>query len=256
MFKFLDPYKLKELKKLLQGKEHLPIVILTGAGISAESGLPTFRGNGGLWNGHRVEDVCRPEAFEANPEMVNEFYNQRRNDLLDEKIKPNAAHEALVRLEKELGEVYIITQNVDNLHERAGSLNLIHIHGELLRHKCHDCKHSFASVEEIKPYSICPLCLKSGVLRPDVVFFKEQPYDTLRALQLVNEAKIFICIGTSGNVYPAASYVVNAHRHGAVCIEVNPQKTPNNRFFDLHIEHSATKAVVALVDELIKLKKS
>jgi NAD-dependent deacetylase len=253
MFKKLfDPYQLKKLEKLLKSSpEVLPIVILTGAGISSESGLATFRGQGGLWNGFKVDEVCRPEAFESNPGLVWSFYNQRREELLSSEIKPNLAHLELVKLEQALKEVYIITQNVDNLHERAGTGNLIHMHGQLLRDKCHDCRHSFPSKESLNSSRVCPNCGTKSRLRPDVVFFKEQPYDTLRCLQLVNNAQIFISIGTSGQVYPAASYATMAKKQGAITIEINPNKT-ESRFFDLQIEESASKVLPELVSFLIK----
>lgn len=247
-----DPWGLKKLEKLLssRGGFELPIVVLTGAGISKESGLATFRGNGGMWEGHRIEYVAHPEGLKNNPQLVLSFYNQRRKELLRDDISPNAAHWALAKLEQELGEVSIITQNVDNLHERAGSEQLIHIHGELFRNKCSECKYSWASRDPMNREIKCPVCQVKAV-RPDVVFFKETPYRMDDTLRLVNQAKVFISIGTSGVVYPAAQLVVNAKRQGALCIEINPEGSATSKHFDLVIRKPASEAVPKLVDFLI-----
>ncbi len=179
------------------------IVILTGAGISAESGLPTFRGAGGLWEGHRVEDVATPEAFARDPELVQRFYNLRRRALLESGVEPNPAHRALARLEAQWpGEVLLVTQNVDDLHERAGSRNLLHMHGELLRALCLDCQASAAWRQDLGPDSSCPGCGALGSLRPDIVWFGEMPYRMDEVYAALARCELFLAVGTSGQVYP------------------------------------------------------
>jgi len=180
------------------------IVILTGAGISAESGLATFRGSDGLWEGHRVEDVATPEAFRRDPALVQAFYDARRARLAG--VEPNAAHIALARLDAEWpGELLIVTQNVDDLHERAGARRLIHMHGELKSAWCLACDARTAWELELSTGPACPSCGERGSLRPDIVWFGEMPY----AMDLIDEAlrkaDLFVSIGTSGAVYPAAS---------------------------------------------------
>lgn len=255
MFKWLSQSDVKKIKALLEGRENLPIVILTGAGISAESGIQTFRGTDGLWNGVKIEEVCRPEAFESTPEKVVEFYNLRRQELLKDSVKPNPAHLALARLEKELQEVYIITQNVDDLHERAESEKVFHIHGELLMNRCHVCLHKEHSREPMAFPNSCEHCGEENQLRPDVVFFKEFPYFMREAEILVNSAKIFISIGTSGQVYPAAGFVKNAQYNGAICIEINPNSSGNTQLFDLSIKKNAGECLPEICEELISIIK-
>ncbi|MDX1805164.1 MAG: NAD-dependent deacylase, partial [Alcanivorax sp.] len=183
------------------------IVILTGAGISAESGIQTFRAADGLWENHRVEDVATPEAFQRNPTLVQDFYNQRRRQLLDG-ITANAAHQALARLEQQWrhGEVLVITQNIDNLHEQAGSRNLIHMHGELLKGRCQRCGGLVELQGDLTVDLPCPLCGSPGCLRPHVVWFGEMPLQMERIYQALSECSQFVSIGTSGNVYPAAGF--------------------------------------------------
>lgn len=211
------------------------IVVLTGAGISAESGIKTFRGSDGLWEGHRVEDVASPEGFLKNPKLVQEFYNQRRRQLLEPGIKPNPGHVALAELERKSGsDILVVTQNVDNLHERAGTTNLIHMHGELLKVKCVDSDEVFQWEEDIKPETKCPCCKRVGVLRPDIVWFGEMPYHMEKIYEELETCKLFVSIGTSGNVYPAAGFV-QAVPSGCKTIEINIDATGISSFFQTHL---------------------
>lgn len=196
------------------------IVILTGAGISAESGLATFRGPDGLWEGHRVEDVCTPEALTRDPGLVLNFYDQRRRALAD--VRPNAAHEALARLDAAWdGELLIVTQNVDDLHERAGASRLIHMHGELLSALCRACGERSRFVGDMIAGPACPVCGHHGALRPDIVFFGEIPYRMNEIQNALEQADLFVSIGTSGMVYPAAGFVQLARAVGADTLELN-----------------------------------
>ena len=184
------------------------IVILTGAGISAESGLQTFRGSDGLWHGHRPEEVATPEAFARDPSLVHGFYNARRRQLKSQEVEPNAAHLALAQLEQSWpGDFLLVTQNVDNLHERAGSKQLIHMHGELARIRCEYCGFGTIGLEDLSTETRCPACGKSGGLRPDIVWFGEIPLEMDHIDEALMTCDLFIAIGTSGNVYPAAGYV-------------------------------------------------
>ena len=226
------------------------ITILTGAGISAESGLQTFRDKDGLWEGHRVEEVATPEAFGRNPTLVHQFYNQRRRQLLT--VEPNAAHRTLVDLEKIFkNKLTLITQNVDDLHERAGSLNPFHIHGRLLRKKCTWCEVTSECLEDIQQSDICEACSRSGGLRPDIVWFGENPYYMDHVSMALSNTDIFISIGTSGNVYPAARFVETASLHGAETIEVNIDSTATSSNFDRALIGNATETVPKLIEELI-----
>ena len=228
------------------------IVVLTGAGISAESGINTFRDNGGLWENHRVEDVATPEAFFRNPLMVQQFYNTRREQLLSAAIKPNAAHQALARLETAWpGQVLLITQNIDNLHERAGSRNLIHMHGELLKGRCQTSGGLLEIDHDLTPALPCPLCGKPGCLRPHVVWFGEMPLQMETIYQALARCDLFISIGTSGNVYPAAGFVEEANRHGAHTIELNLEPSQRLTAFAEHRHGLATDLVPHYVDELL-----
>ncbi len=196
------------------------IVILTGAGISAESGVNTFRDRNGIWSRVRLEDVATPEAFAAHPGRVQKFYNQRRAQLPS--VKPNPAHHALVRLEQShAGSVTIVTQNVDDLHERAGSQNIIHMHGELNRSLCAACGASAPHRGDLSIDSECASCGAIGRLRPDIVWFGEMPYQMDRIYDLLRDCDLFLSVGTSGNVYPAAQFVQEADRHGAHTVEIN-----------------------------------
>lgn len=195
------------------------IVVLTGAGISAESGIATFRGPGGLWEGHRVEDVCTPAALAADPALVHRFYDLRRAAL--DGVAPNAAHAALARLDREWpGELLIVTQNVDDLHERAGASRLLHMHGELRSALCAACGARRGWAGALPPATHCPAC-DAPALRPDIVFFGEMPYGMDRIEAALAGCDLFVSIGTSGAVYPAAGFVRTARWHGAQTIELN-----------------------------------
>lgn len=196
-----------------------PIVILTGAGISAESGLGTFRDEGGLWSRHRIEDVATPEGFARDPGLVHRFYNARRQQAAA--ARPNAAHHALARLEAAYPDrVTIVTQNVDALHEAAGSRDVLHMHGTLAGALCAACGHRWAAPPEMQPGHPCPACA-APTARPDVVWFGEMPYHMDQIWDLLRAADIFAAIGTSGQVYPAAAFVQDADRAGAHTVEIN-----------------------------------
>ena len=211
-------------------KDYKHIVILTGAGISAESGLRTFRDADGLWEGHRVEDVATPEAFERSPETVHRFYNARRQQLI-EQAKPNAAHMALAKFEAHFsGEFTLVTQNVDNLHEQAGSQNVLHMHGELLKIFCQHCGHQQVWDKALDTESICEACQTPGTLRPDIVWFGEIPKFMDDIEDTLSRCDLFVSIGTSGNVYPAAGFVQAAFIAGADTLELNLENTSNPYF--------------------------
>lgn len=205
------------------------IVILTGAGISAESGIATFRGPGGLWEGHRVEDVCTPEALADDPVLVHRFYDARRAALST--VQPNAAHVALARLDAEWpGALLIVTQNVDDLHERAGARRLLHMHGELRSALCADCGAQGTWDGDLPPGSICRAC-GAAALRPDIVFFGEMPYQMEVIERALSEADLFVSIGTSGAVYPAAGFVQGARHAGAQTLELNLERSAGSGYF-------------------------
>ena len=228
------------------------IVILTGAGISAESGINTFRDAGGLWENHRIEDVATPQAFQRDPAGVQAFYNRRREQLRDPAIRPNAAHEALARLERERpGEVLVITQNVDNLHERAGSRNLIHMHGELLKARCQSTDSLVPVDKDLSVDQECGVCGISGCLRPHVVWFGEMPLEMERIFDALAGCERFISIGTSGNVYPAAGFVAEARAHGAHTVELNLEPSEQATAFAEHRHGPASERVPEYVAELL-----
>jgi NAD-dependent deacetylase len=205
------------------------IVVLTGAGISAESGVPTFRDADGLWEGHNVEDVATPEAFERDRATVQRFYDVRRAALVG--VEPNSAHHALAELERAVGEqLLVITQNIDDLHERAGSRNVLHMHGELLKALCRACGGRFPWDRELLDEPGCPGC---GVadLRPDVVWFGEMPYELDRIAAALSKADLFVSIGTSGAVYPAAGFVQHALMYGARTLELNLEPSEGSHLF-------------------------
>ncbi len=198
------------------------IVVLTGAGISAESGIKTFRAADGLWEEHRVEDVATPEAFVANPDLVQGFYNQRRRQLLSPDVNANPAHLALAEFERNFaGEFLLITQNIDDLHERAGSHKLIHMHGELLKMRCSYSGVVSAITGDIATEDRCRCCGLRGGLRPHIVWFGEMPLAMDEIYSALEQCDVFIAVGTSGNVYPAAGFVQAAASVGAHTIEVN-----------------------------------
>lgn len=228
------------------------IVILTGAGISAESGIRTFRDANGLWEDHHVEDVATPEGFAANPNLVNEFYNQRRRQLCSDAVRPNAAHEALARMQRELpGQVLIVTQNIDDLHERAGATDVVHMHGELLSQWCQSCGQRTPTRDDINEQTICPTCGEPGQLRPDVVWFGEVPYAMDRILNELAECTLFAAIGTSGEVYPAAAFVRYAIGVGAHTVELNLDASRAFSYFHEVRQGLATVEVPKWVDEVL-----
>ncbi len=225
------------------------IVILTGAGISAESGLETFRAEDGLWAQHRVEDVATPEGFVRNPQLVVDFYNARRAQAAS--VEPNAAHRALARLEdKHDGEVVVITQNVDDLHERGGSRTVMHMHGELKSALCAACGHRWAAPMVMAPGDACPACAAPAA-RPDIVWFGEMPYDMDALFEHMSEAAVFAAIGTSGNVYPAAGFVAEARRAGAHTLEFNLERSAVGNQFAEHRLGPASLTVSTWVDEML-----
>lgn len=225
------------------------IVILTGAGVSAESGLATFRGPDGLWEGHRVEDVCTPEAFRRDPALVHAFYDARREKL--GKVQPNAAHRALAQLDAQWpGELLLITQNVDDLHERAGSRRLLHMHGELTRGWCVRCDERFAWEGPMAQAAECPKCGTSGLIRPDIVWFGEMPYGMERINEALQRCDLFVSIGTSGAVYPAAGFVQTA-RYCAWRLEMNLEPSMSSGLFDENRIGSAGELVPLWVGEML-----
>ncbi len=230
------------------------IVILTGAGISAESGLATFRGPGGLWEGHRVEDVCTPEALAHDPDLVHRFYDARRAALGT--VAPNPAHDALARLAAEWpgrpggGELLIVTQNVDDLHERAGAVRALHMHGELLSALCAECGDRRAWVGDMPPGTVCATC-GAAALRPDIVFFGEMPYQMERIERAIAAADLFVSIGTSGAVYPAAGFVQSARYAGADTLELNLERSAGSAYFAETRLGPASALVPAWVDEAL-----
>lgn len=225
------------------------IVILTGAGISAESGLGTFRGAGGLWEQQRVEDVATPEAFARDPDLVYRFYNARRAHLAGGEVAPNAAHSALAELERaHSGSFALVTQNVDDLHERAGSQRLYHMHGELNKMRCQRSGQVFASASELDAASVCACCNEAGNLRPHVVWFGEMPLHMDEITMLLDDCDLFVAIGTSGNVYPAAGFVQVARRAGATTLEINPETTEGSSLFEHHWRGNATEQVPRLLE--------
>jgi NAD-dependent deacetylase len=225
------------------------IVVLTGAGISAESGVPTFRDAGGLWEGHRIEDVATPEGFERDPDAVHRFYDARRRAVAS--VVPNAAHRALARLESAIGpELLVVTQNVDDLHERAGSLDVVHMHGELRRALCTGCGARPAWDRDLIDRPPCPGC-GERMLRPDVVWFGEMPYHLDRIEEAVAACDVFVSIGTSGAVYPAAGYVALAAAFGARTVELNLEPSDAIVPFDEARAGAATALVPTWVDEVL-----
>lgn len=219
------------------------IVILTGAGISAESGLQTFRAADGLWCGHRVEEVATPEGFERNPELVHEFYNQRRGQLSE--VEPNAAHLALAELAAHWqGDVLLVTQNVDDLHDRAAHRSdyILHMHGEL------------SKARHIETHEVIDWCGDMDVndpWRPHIVWFGEMPLEMKRIERALSECDLFVSIGTSGNVYPAAGFVAQARHYGAHTIEMNLEPSQGASLFAEKRYGKATELVPAWVRELL-----
>lgn len=224
------------------------IVILTGAGISAESGLGTFRDEGGLWAQHRIEDVATPEAFMRDPALVHRFYNARRIQAAD--AQPNAAHQALARLQSDFaGDITLVTQNVDGLHEKAGA-QAIHMHGELSRALCATCEHRWDAPPEMEVGEACPACSAPSA-RPDIVWFGEMPYHMDRIIDALHTCDLFAAIGTSGQVYPAAGFVEEARMAAAATVELNLRDSDMSHAFEDHITGPASKTVPTWVDRLL-----
>ncbi len=230
------------------------IVVLTGAGISAESGIKTFRDANGLWEDHDIMEVASPSGFDRNPDLVHRFYNQRRAQLLSDEVKPNLAHQALAKLENKFsGKVTIVTQNVDNLHEEGGSKNVIHMHGELIKMRCKETTKVLSIKGEISTSDKCPCCFIQGNLRPHIVWFGEHPQHMYEIENELNACDLFISIGTSGQVYPAAMFVTIAKNSGAYTVEVNLEETNISDNFDEHLVGRATQKVSELVDHILSL---
>jgi NAD-dependent deacetylase len=226
------------------------IVILTGAGISRESGISTFRDADGVWAKVRIEDVATPQAFAKNPHRVHEFYNDRRTGLAAGDIEPNAAHLALAKLEKNWpGDFLLVTQNVDDLHDRAGSKKLIHMHGELFKARCNHCEIVRDWRDSMNTQTVCPSCEKAGGMRPHIVWFGEMPMQMELIMSKLAQCGLFMSIGTSGQVYPAAGFAAEASRVGAHTVELNLEAT-GGAFAEA--QHGpATELVPAYVEQLL-----
>jgi NAD-dependent deacetylase len=227
--------ELEMVKALLSGDRR--VVVLTGAGVSAESGVPTFRGRDGLWKHHRAEDLARPDAFAAHPELVWEFYNWRRKLVGD--CYPNPAHVALAAMERQIPNFLLITQNVDGLHARAGSRKIVEMHGSLWQVRCTVCTHAREDFTELPALPDCPVC--GHLLRPGVVWFGEPltPGVLKLAIEQIGKADVFLSVGTSNLVQPAASFYQLAKDHGAVTVEINAEPTPNTGFMDFALHGPA-----------------
>ncbi len=222
------------------------IVILTGAGISAESGIQTFRANDGLWEEYRIEDVATPAAFERNPRLVQDFYNQRRRSLST--VRENRAHLALAEFEARHSKqpdhsFLLVTQNIDDLHERAGTKQLLHMHGELLKKRCQLCGTVSEVLDDLHIEDNCEACQQNVGLRPHVVWFGEMPLEMERIYGALQQADLFVSIGTSGSVYPAAGFVQVAHEAQAQCVELNLEPSEGSSFFDIVHHGPATEVV-------------
>lgn len=244
----LFPFTLS-LRYLRGMSEIRNIVILTGAGISAESGIDTFRSAGGLWEQHNVDDVATPEGFARNPDLVLNFYDMRREALV--KVTPNPAHEALARLDAEFsGELLIVTQNVDDLHERAGAKRVLHMHGELKSALCTACEMRSPWDATLSDRPACPVC-QAASLRPDVVWFGEMPYQMERIYAAIRSADLFVSIGTSGAVYPAAGFVRDARDLGVQTLELNLDRSEGSHWFHESRQGRAGEIVPQWVDEIL-----
>jgi len=236
--------------KLDNGRPIQRIVILTGAGVSAESGLATFRDSDGLWEKHDPMDIATPEAFTRDPDLVYRFYNARRNQLRE--VHPNTAHRALAKLQRHFpGEVFLVTQNVDDLHERGGSEQVCHMHGELNSRLCQACTKAMPASNDYDGRSVCPQCGVRGKLRPDIVWFGEIPYHMETIGARLRACDLFIAVGTSGVVYPAAGFVQEALGSGATTIEVNRDISEVTGYFHQQRKGAATVEVAALVKDLL-----
>ncbi|MGV6808141.1 MAG: Sir2 family NAD+-dependent deacetylase [bacterium] len=220
------------------------IVVLTGAGISAESGIRTFRAADGLWEDHRVEDVATPEAFLRDPDLVHRFYNERRQHVQSDAVAPNPAHVALAEFEQRFdGDFLLVTQNIDDLHERAGSRNVLHMHGELLKQRCKVTGLLSDATGDTSTASTCSCCNISGNIRPHVVWFGEMPLYMDDIYDALARCDLFISIGTSGNVYPAAGFVQVANQAGARTVELNLEPSITRSSFTEAVHGSASSVV-------------
>ncbi|GAB3122572.1 Sir2 family NAD+-dependent deacetylase [Novispirillum itersonii] len=231
-----------------------PIVILTGAGISRDSGLDTFRCAGGIWSQVRLEDVATPDGFRRDPARVHAFYNARRAQLADPAIQPNAAHHALARLEQDYpGEVLLVTQNIDDLHQRAGSRCVLPMHGELRKIRCDACATVLPWDHDCSPAVACPACGIAGALRPHVVWFGEMPLEMDRIYAALDDCGLFLSIGTSGTVYPAAGFVSHLSDLGmAHTLELNLAPSEGASLFDDGLYGPASEVVPAVVDRILR----
>ena len=228
------------------------IVVLTGAGISAESGIKTFRASDGLWEEHRIEDVATPGAFARNPELVQRFYNDRRRPILDHAVAPNPAHFALAELESKFsGDFLLVTQNIDDLHERAGSRQVLHMHGEILKMRCQYTGNIYPCIGDINVQDQCSCCARQGALRPHIVWFEEMPLEMDTIYTALSECDLFVAIGTSGNVYPAAGFVQAANQAGAHSIEINLERSMVASQFDEFIEGPAGTTLPLWVSQIL-----
>ncbi|WP_119167254.1 Sir2 family NAD+-dependent deacetylase [Algihabitans albus] len=228
------------------------IVVLTGAGISKESGLDTFRDADGIWSQVSLEEVATPEGFRRDPVKVQAFYNARRRQLQDQAVKPNLAHRALGRLHRALGEeMLLVTQNIDDLHERGGAGPVLHMHGELLRARCLACRADSVWTADIDSASRCSRCSSTGQLRPHVVWFGEMPLEMERIYGALADCDLFVSIGTSGNVYPAAGFVAEAREAGAHTLELNLEPSEGATLFAEKRYGPASELVPLWVEEVL-----
>jgi NAD-dependent deacetylase len=232
------------------------VVVLTGAGISQESGLTTFRDQNGLWEGHPVQAVATPEGFQADPDLVYRFYNERRRQLTSEAVRPNAAHKALAHYEAEMSvepdcSFTLITQNVDNLHEQAGSQRVLHMHGELLKARCLNTGRVHEVTADFDSLTPCPCCHLGHSLRPDIVWFGEIPMHMKQIEHAIEHCDLFVAIGTSGHVYPAAGFVSMANEHLAHTVELNIEPSQQQNAFKEHHYGKATQSVPSFLQHLL-----
>lgn len=231
-------------------RKYKNIVILTGAGISAESGLATFRSSNGLWNNHKVDDVATVEGFARNPKYVHDFYNELKKEL--KKARPNPAHLAITKLQQEYSaEISVITQNVDTLHEKAKNKNIYHIHGQINQAVCLNCGHILETFGNVGVNTICSKCNSIGRMKPNIVFFGENLLYMDKVEEILRKCDLFLSIGTSGMVFPAASFVQTAKYYGADTYEFNLENTSNKFFFDKHIIGPAGITLPAFVEDLL-----
>ncbi|MBV7315779.1 Sir2 family NAD+-dependent deacetylase [Shewanella sp. NIFS-20-20] len=228
------------------------IVVLTGAGISAESGVKTFRDEDGLWESHHIEEVATPEGYAANPTLVEAFYNARWQQLIQGDIAANPAHIALALLEQHQDcELMLVTQNIDNLHERGGSKRVLHMHGELAKGRCPQSQQTFILNEILGPDNVCTCCIPAQKLRPHVVWFGEMPFGMDSIHQALAQCDLFIAIGTSGSVYPAAGFVDLANQVGALTLNINLAPRDDHSEFQYHWQGKASELVPQLVTDIL-----